>query len=92
MEGEPRPHRHWLLPLRMLLAGLLITVCTGGAVATAGLLELKNFTDEFRDLSHEAPLRKGTVERRRPASRRRSSSSAPTTASATARTTPGRTR
>ncbi len=45
----------------MLLAGLLITVCTGGAVATAGLLELKGFTDEFRDLSHEAPLQKGTV-------------------------------
>jgi len=50
----------------MLLAGLLITVCTGGAVATAGLLELKDFTDEFRDLSHEAPLRKGTVERAAP--------------------------
>ena len=66
MEGEPKPHRHWLLPLRMLLAGLLITVCTGGAVATAGLLQLKDFTDEFRDLSHEAPLRKGTVERAAP--------------------------
>jgi LCP family protein required for cell wall assembly len=45
----------------MLLAGLLISVLTGGAVATAGLLELKDFTDEFRDLSHEAPLQKGTV-------------------------------
>lgn len=66
MEGEPKPHRHWLLPLRMLLAGLLITVCTGGAVATAGLLQLKSFTNEFRALSHEAPLRKGTVERAAP--------------------------
>jgi polyisoprenyl-teichoic acid--peptidoglycan teichoic acid transferase len=66
VEGEPKPHRHWLLPLRMLLAGLLITVCTGGAVATAGLLELKSFTNEFRALSHEAPLRKGTVERAAP--------------------------
>jgi LCP family protein required for cell wall assembly len=45
----------------MLLAGLLISVVTGGAVATAGLLELKGFTDEFKDLSHEAPLQKGTV-------------------------------
>jgi energy-converting hydrogenase Eha subunit G len=61
VEQEPRRHRPWVLPLRMLLAGLLISVLTGGAVATAGLLELKGFTDEFRDLSHEAPLQKGTV-------------------------------
>jgi LCP family protein required for cell wall assembly len=61
VEEEPRRHRPWVLPLRMLLAGLLISVLTGGAVATAGLLQLKGFTDEFRDLSHEAPLQKGTV-------------------------------
>jgi polyisoprenyl-teichoic acid--peptidoglycan teichoic acid transferase len=61
VEEEPRRHRHWVLPLRMLLAGLLISVLTGGAVATAGLLQLKDFTDEFRGLSHEAPLQKGTV-------------------------------
>jgi LCP family protein required for cell wall assembly len=61
VEDEPRRHRPWVLPLRMLLAGLLISVLTGGAVATAGLLEIKGFTDEFRDLSHEAPLQKGTV-------------------------------
>jgi LCP family protein required for cell wall assembly len=45
----------------MLLGGLLITVVTGGAVAAAGLLQLDRFTDEFRELSTEAPLRKGTV-------------------------------
>src|SRR6185369_378722 len=60
VEDEPRRHRSWVLPLRMLLAGLLITVLTGGAVATAGLLELNDFTDEFKELSHEAPLQKGT--------------------------------
>jgi LCP family protein required for cell wall assembly len=61
MEGDVRRHRSWLLPLRMLLGGLLITVVTGGAVATAGLLQLKDFTDEFKDLSTEAKLSPGTV-------------------------------
>ena len=65
MEGEPKPHRHWLLPLRMLLAGLLITVCTGGAVATAGLLQLKDFTDEFRDLEPRGPAAQGDGRARR---------------------------
>jgi LCP family protein required for cell wall assembly len=45
----------------MLLGGLLITVVTGGAVATAGLLELKRFTNEFKTYSHEARLTPGTV-------------------------------
>jgi polyisoprenyl-teichoic acid--peptidoglycan teichoic acid transferase len=50
----------------MLLAGLLISVLTGGAVATAGLMQLKDITDEFKSLSHEAPLRRGTVEQAAP--------------------------
>jgi LCP family protein required for cell wall assembly len=45
----------------MLLAGLLISVLTGGAVATAGLLQLEGFAKEFRDNSTEAPLSVGTV-------------------------------
>jgi polyisoprenyl-teichoic acid--peptidoglycan teichoic acid transferase len=61
MEEGVRRHRSWLLPLRMLLGGLLITVVTGGAVATAGLLQLKDFTDEFKDLSTEAKLSPDTV-------------------------------
>jgi LCP family protein required for cell wall assembly len=50
----------------MLLAGLLISVVTGGAVATAGLMQLNEITNEFKSLSHEAPLRKGTVEQAAP--------------------------
>jgi polyisoprenyl-teichoic acid--peptidoglycan teichoic acid transferase len=50
----------------MLLAGLLISVLTGGAVATAGLMQLNDITNEFKSLSHEAPLRKGTVEQAAP--------------------------
>jgi polyisoprenyl-teichoic acid--peptidoglycan teichoic acid transferase len=61
VEEDVRRHRSWLLPLRMLLGGLLITIVTGGAVATAGLLQLKQFTDEFKDLSTEAPLAPDTV-------------------------------
>ena len=37
----------------MLLTGLLITVVTGGAVATAGLLQLKDLEKDFQDHSHE---------------------------------------
>ena len=83
--------RHWVLPLRMLLAGLLITALTGGAVATAGLMQLKELETEIQTYGHEAPFRAGPS-RRRPASRRRSCSSAPTGATATARTTRARTR
>ena len=90
---EYRRRRHWVLPLRMLLAGLLITVLTGGAVATAGLLQLKDLENELQDLRHHAPSSRRTrSRRRRPASRRRSCSSGPTTGTPTARTTRGRTR
>ena len=50
----------------MLLAGLLISVVTGGAVATAGLMQLNDITNEFKSLSHEAPLSRGTVEEAAP--------------------------
>ena len=58
---EPRRFRHWLLPLRMLLGGLLITVATGGAVATAGLLQLKSIQDELHRFGHTVQFQKGTV-------------------------------
>jgi LCP family protein required for cell wall assembly len=58
---EPRRFRHWLLPLRMLLCGLLISVLTGGAVATAGLLQLKDIQDDFDRYGHTAEFQKGTV-------------------------------
>jgi polyisoprenyl-teichoic acid--peptidoglycan teichoic acid transferase len=58
---EFRRRPHWLLPLRMLLAGLLITVLTGGAVATAGLMQLKDIQDVIKDNGHEARFQKGTV-------------------------------
>ena len=45
----------------MLLGGLLITVLTGGAVATAGLLQLKELQTEIQTFGHEAPFKKGTV-------------------------------
>src|SRR5215213_4946223 len=49
VDEEPPRHRHWLLPLRMLLAGLFISVLTGGAVATAGLLQLNDIAGAFDD-------------------------------------------
>jgi LCP family protein required for cell wall assembly len=58
---EPRRFRHWLLPLRMLLCGLLISVLTGGAVATAGLLQLKDIQDELHEFGHTVEFQKGTV-------------------------------
>jgi LCP family protein required for cell wall assembly len=45
----------------MLLGGLLITVLTGGAVATAGLLQLKGIEKDFADYGHTARLAPGTV-------------------------------
>ena len=58
---EPRRFRHWMLPLRMLLGGLLITVATGGAVATAGLLQLKGIQDELHRFGHTVDFQNGTV-------------------------------
>jgi polyisoprenyl-teichoic acid--peptidoglycan teichoic acid transferase len=58
---EPRRFRHWLLPLRMLLCGLLISVLTGGAVATAGLLQLKDIQDDLQHFGHTVQFQKGTV-------------------------------
>jgi LCP family protein required for cell wall assembly len=50
----------------MLLAGLLITVLTGGAVATARLNQLKHHNKQFKTQIHQAPQRKGTVEEAAP--------------------------
>jgi polyisoprenyl-teichoic acid--peptidoglycan teichoic acid transferase len=61
VEPEPRRHRPWVLPLRMLLTGLLITVLTGGAVATAGLLQLKDLENELQDLGTTAEFQKDTI-------------------------------
>jgi LCP family protein required for cell wall assembly len=45
----------------MLLAGLLISVLTGGAVATAGLLQLKDIQDDLQRFGHTVQFQKGTV-------------------------------
>jgi LCP family protein required for cell wall assembly len=45
----------------MLLAGVLITLLTGGAVATAGLLEVHSIAQEIATQGHEAQLQPGTV-------------------------------
>jgi LCP family protein required for cell wall assembly len=50
-----------VLPLRMLLTGLLITVLTGGAVATAGLLRLKDLENDLQEHGHEATFSADTL-------------------------------
>jgi polyisoprenyl-teichoic acid--peptidoglycan teichoic acid transferase len=45
----------------MLLAGLLITVLTGGAVAAAGLIELNEIENEIQDLGTEVPFGEGVI-------------------------------
>jgi polyisoprenyl-teichoic acid--peptidoglycan teichoic acid transferase len=52
----------WLL-FRMLLGGLIVTVLSGGAVATAGLLQVKSVANVFEDEGSVAPLRPGTIDR-----------------------------
>jgi LCP family protein required for cell wall assembly len=47
----------------MLLGGLIVTVLSGGAVATAGLLQVKSVADVFEDEGSVAPLRPGTIDR-----------------------------
>ena len=66
MIGEDfRRRTGWLLVLRMLLGGVIVTVLTGGAVATAGLLQVKSFTDELKH-GHTAKLTTGTVTEAKP--------------------------
>jgi LCP family protein required for cell wall assembly len=45
----------------MLLGGALIFLLTGGAVATAGLLQLKDLEHEIKAVGHTATFQKGTV-------------------------------
>jgi polyisoprenyl-teichoic acid--peptidoglycan teichoic acid transferase len=52
----------WLL-FRMLLGGLIVTVLSGGAVATAGLLQVRTFTKVFEEEGRVAPLKPGTIDR-----------------------------
>jgi polyisoprenyl-teichoic acid--peptidoglycan teichoic acid transferase len=52
----------WLL-LRMLLGGLIVMLISGGAVATAGLLQVKSVANVFKDEGSVAPLRPGTIDR-----------------------------
>ena len=47
----------------MLIGALIVTVLSGGAVAAAGLLQVKQITDEFERYGQEAPLRPGTITR-----------------------------
>jgi polyisoprenyl-teichoic acid--peptidoglycan teichoic acid transferase len=59
-EEEFRRRGRWLLLLRMLLGGVIITVLTGGAVATAGLMELNGITHDLQ-ATPAAKLRPDTV-------------------------------
>ena len=52
----------WLL-LRMLLGGLIVMLISGGAVATAGLLQVKSVANVFKNAGKVAPLRPGTIDR-----------------------------
>src|SRR3954447_20273704 len=59
-QEEFRRRARWMLLLRMLLGGVIITVLTGGAVATAGLMELKGITSDLQQ-TPAAELRPDTV-------------------------------
>jgi polyisoprenyl-teichoic acid--peptidoglycan teichoic acid transferase len=64
-EGLPPRRARWLL-LRMLLGGLIVMVLTGGAVATAGLLQIRTLAADFERYGHRAELGNGTVTRAEP--------------------------
>jgi LCP family protein required for cell wall assembly len=55
------PGRARWLVFRMLLGGLIVTVLSGGAVAVAGLLQVKSIANEFEDHGRVARLRPGTI-------------------------------
>ena len=55
----------WQL-LKMLLGGLIVMVLTGGAVATAGLLQVRSLASDFDRYGHRAELGSGTVTRAEP--------------------------
>jgi LCP family protein required for cell wall assembly len=50
----------WWLVLRMLLGGVIVTVVTGGAVATAGLLQVRGVLDQIPK-GHTVALGRDTV-------------------------------
>ena len=50
----------------MLLGGLIVFVLTGGAVATAGLLQVKGFAREFKDQGHKAKFKSDTITKPEP--------------------------
>ena len=52
---EPPRRARWLL-LRMLLGGAIVMVLTGGAVATAGLLQIRSLATDFERYGHRAEL------------------------------------
>jgi polyisoprenyl-teichoic acid--peptidoglycan teichoic acid transferase len=56
-------HRSWVLPARMLLGALIVTVLSGGAVATAGLLQVQSVVRDFDQYGHEVQFSAGTVTR-----------------------------
>lgn len=65
MGEDFRRRTRWLLVLRMLLGGMIVTVLTGGAVATAGLLQVKGIANELKH-GHVAKLSTGTVTEAKP--------------------------
>jgi LCP family protein required for cell wall assembly len=62
--GPERPPRvGFAIYKRFALAGLLIALLTGGAVATAGLLKVKDIADTLAHYGHKAHLRPDTITR-----------------------------
>jgi polyisoprenyl-teichoic acid--peptidoglycan teichoic acid transferase len=65
-DDTPPRHGRWMLPLRMLLGALIVMVLSGGAVATAGLLQVKGLERDFERFGHEVQFQQGTVTQAEP--------------------------
>ena len=50
----------------MMLGGLIVFVITGGAVATAGLLQVNGLASEFRERGHKATFKPDTITKPEP--------------------------
>jgi LCP family protein required for cell wall assembly len=66
VEGEFSRRAGWLVTLRMLLGGLIVFLLTGGAVATAGLLQVNGLAREFKDRGHKAAFKPDTITKPEP--------------------------
>jgi LCP family protein required for cell wall assembly len=66
VEGEFSRSARWLVTLRMLLGGLIVFLLSGGAVATAGLLQVNGLAREFEDRGHKAEFKPDTITKPEP--------------------------